>query len=189
VHRFNGLHPHLGFYTWVDITPSLTRSRFRLTSRPTTYSLLWRTPYSWSYYLGNTQATSICRVYSGWGSRWVTCHLADPEAVAEITSQVSICWKSAYLFFFLASHQLVLGSDTHKETEVFEWSRVYLSLDILLVWSPCYPCIHCAIETKTYSSIAYPLDGWYVDQCTLNLSRSEGTEMCEKCTDKYQTMV
>jgi hypothetical protein len=33
--------------------------------------------------LGNTQVISIYQGYPGWGSRWVTCCLADPEAVAD----------------------------------------------------------------------------------------------------------
>jgi hypothetical protein len=78
-----GLYSRPGLYTWVDITPSSTRSRFRLTSQPTTYGLLGRTPYDWSYCLGNTRATNVYRVYPGWGSRRVTCCLANPEAVAD----------------------------------------------------------------------------------------------------------
>jgi hypothetical protein len=48
-----------------------------------TYSVLERTPYGWSYCLGNTPATSIYQVYPGWGSCWVTRCLADPEAVGD----------------------------------------------------------------------------------------------------------
>jgi hypothetical protein len=68
---YYGLYPRPGLYTWVDITPSSTRSGFRLTSRPTTYGLLGRTPYDWSYCSGNTRPTSVYRVYPGWGSHQV----------------------------------------------------------------------------------------------------------------------
>jgi hypothetical protein len=52
-----------------------------------TYGLLERMPYDWSYCSGNTRATSVYRVYPGWGSRRVTRCLADPEAVADTTVQ------------------------------------------------------------------------------------------------------
>jgi hypothetical protein len=64
-----------GLYVfWSSILPAFS---------DTDITLLGRTPYSWSYCSGNTQAISVYWVYPGWGSRQVTRCLADTEAIAD----------------------------------------------------------------------------------------------------------